>query len=97
VGIENEFGSTRANLGPRNLLTTGQLHEGGPVSVVGLQIIQRPRISPQEIEGRVYSFHDLDMAQAIDDYRTMAAARRPVFQIMVEGPTETGSVLGLVS
>ena len=97
VRIENEFGPTTANLGPRYLHSTGQLHKGGPTSVVGLQIIQRPRTSPRRIAGRSYSFHDLHMAQAIGDYRAMQGARRPVFQIMVDDMGEAGSILGLVS
>jgi hypothetical protein len=97
VDVECEYGPTTANLGPRYLHSTGQLHKGGPTSVVGLQIIQRPHVAPQRIQGRSYSFHDLHMAQANADYRAMAAAQRPVYQIMVDDVAEARSVLGLFS
>lgn len=97
VDIEEEFGVTTANLGPRYLHSTGQLHKGGPTSVVGLQIIQRPRTPPQRISGRHYSFHDLHMAQAIGDYRAMRAAGRGAFQLMVDDVSEIGEILRLTS
>jgi glucose-6-phosphate isomerase len=97
VRIENEFGSTTANLGPRYLHSTGQLHKGGPASVVGLQIIQRPRTAAHRISGRAYSFHDLHMAQAIGDYRAMEAAGRRVFQLLVDDVSDIGSILRLAS
>jgi hypothetical protein len=37
------------------------------------------------------------MAQANADYRAMAAAQRPVYQIMVDDVAEARSVLGLFS
>ena len=95
--IEAAYGTTTANLGPRYLHSTGQLHKGGPSTVVGLQVIQRPVSEPQRISGRGYSFHDLHMAQAIGDYRAMAAASRPVFQIMVDHVADAAAVLGLAS
>jgi glucose-6-phosphate isomerase len=97
VRIENEFGATTANLGPRYLHSTGQLHKGGPLSVVGLQIIQRPRTEARRISGRTYSFHDLHMAQAIGDYRAMAAAGRRVYQLLVDDVSDVASLLGLAS
>ncbi len=95
--IEAVYGTTTANLGPRYLHSTGQLHKGGPTSVVGLQVIQRPVSAPQRIAGRAYSFHDLHMAQAIGDFRAMAAAGRPVFQVMVDHVGDAAVVLGLHS
>jgi hypothetical protein len=97
VRIENEFGATTANLGPRYLHSTGQLHKGGPASVVGLQIIQRPRTEAQRISGRTYSFHDLHMAQATGDYRAMTAAGRRVYQLLVDDVSDVAPILGLAS
>lgn len=93
--IEAQFGTTSANLGPRYLHSTGQLHKGGPSSIVGLQVIQRPRTSPIRIAGRHYSFHDLHMAQAIGDYRAMTKNGRPVFQLLVDSVEQAGELLGL--
>lgn len=93
IFTEEIYGPTSANLGPRYLHSTGQLHKGGPTSVVGVQIIQRPKTAPQRIAGRHYSFHDLHMAQAIGDYRAMEAAGRRVYQIMVDDIAEVRAVL----
>ena len=97
VAVENAFGPTTANLGPRYLHSTGQLHKGGPSHVVGVQIIQRPHSDPVRIAGRAYSFHDLHMAQAIGDQRAMLAAGRPVVQLMVDDVAEAAATLGLDS
>jgi len=93
--MNDQYGTTTANLGPRYLHSTGQLHKGGPRGVVGVQIIQRPKSAPVRISGRQYTFHDLHMAQAQSDYRAMKAARRPVFQLMVDDLDEAGSLLNL--
>jgi len=95
--IEAAYGPTTANLGPRYLHSTGQLHKGGPTQVVGLQIIQRPKTDPVRIAGRQYSFHDLHMAQAIGDYRAMRDAGRPVYQLLVDDVDEARTLLGLDS
>ena len=97
VNVESTYGPTTANLGPRYLHSTGQLHKGGPATVVGVQIIQRPRSQPRRIEGRGYSFHDLHMAQATGDYRAMSAAGHRVFQLLVDDLSEVVGVLGLGS
>jgi len=92
--VEATFGTpTTANLGPRYLHSTGQLHKGGPTAVVGLQIIQRPATAPVRISGRHYSFHDLHMAQAIGDYRAMQATGRTVYQIMVDNVLDARELL----
>jgi hypothetical protein len=93
--MNDQYGTTTANLGPRYLHSTGQLHKGGPRGVVGVQIIQRPTSAPVRISGRRYTFHDLHMAQAQSDYRAMKAARRPVFQLMVDDLDEAGKLLHL--
>ncbi len=93
--MQTHFTTTTANLGPRYLHSTGQLHKGGPDSVLGLQILQRPKSPPQRIAGRRYSFHDLHMAQANSDFLAMRAAGRSVYQIMVDDVSEVSTVLGL--
>lgn len=93
--MNDEYGTTTANLGPRYLHSTGQLHKGGPRGVVGVQIVQRPTSSPVRISGRQYSFHDLHMAQAQSDFRAMKAARRPVFQLIVDDLDEAGGIFNL--
>lgn len=95
--VATHFAATTANLGPRYLHSTGQLHKGGPVDVVALQIVQRPRSAPQRIQGRGYSFHDLHMAQAQSDLRAMQAAGRRVARVIVDELSEAASLLGVGS
>ena len=92
---EAAFGTTTANLGPRYLHSTGQLHKGGPAGDVGVQIVQRPTSAPTRIKGRRYTFHDLHMAQAQSDLRAMGAAGRTVFQLVVDDLDEAALLLGL--
>ena len=93
--IEAQYGPTTANLGPRYLHSTGQLHKGGPAGVVGVQVIQRPATAPQRIAGRGYSFHDLHMAQATGDYRAMQQSGKRVYQVIVDAIDDAGALLGL--
>lgn len=93
--VSVRYGTTTANLGPRYLHSTGQLHKGGPVGVVGLQIVQRPKSAPVRISGRNYSFHDLHMAQATGDYLAMKEAHRPVFQLLVDDLDDVAGILNL--
>ena len=97
VEVESAFGTTTANLGPRYLHSTGQLHKGGPTGVVGLQIIQRPKSAPQRIEGRAYTFHDLHLAQAQSDLRAMKDAGRAVWRLVVDDLADASQLLGLRS
>ena len=94
---EAAFGPTTANLGPRYLHSTGQLHKGGPSGVVAVQVVVRPTSAPRRIRGRRYSFHDLHMAQAHSDQRAMRAAGRQSFQLVVDDVEHAASVLGLGS
>ncbi|MHB1087952.1 MAG: hypothetical protein ACYC19_04210 [Acidimicrobiales bacterium] len=91
--VQEAYGVTTANLGPRYLHSTGQLHKGGPERVVGVQIIQRPKSDPIRISGRRYSFHDLHMAQAQGDFRAMQAAGRRVHQLIVDDLDEAAQLL----
>ena len=94
---EAAFGPTTANLGPRYLHSTGQLHKGGPAGVVAVQVVVRPISAPRRIAGRRYSFHDLHMAQARSDQYAMRSAGRQSFQVVVDDVEEAASVLGLGS
>jgi len=93
--VENTYGPTTANLGPRYLHSTGQLHKGGPRDVVGVQIVQRPAVDPWLVPGRSYTFHDLHMAQAQGDLQAMRAAKRTVHQLVVDNFDEAAAMLGV--
>jgi hypothetical protein len=91
--VAQTYGTTTANLGPRYLHSTGQLHKGGPEGVVGLQIVQRPRSAATQVPGRSYTFHDLHMAQAQGDLAAMQSSHRTVFQLVVDDFDEAASIL----
>ena len=93
--VEAAFGTTTANLGPRYLHSTGQLHKGGPAGDVGVQIVLRPTSAPMRVKGRRYTFHDLHMAQAISDVSAMRTAGRAVFQLVVDDLEEAAQIFGL--
>ncbi len=86
-----------ANLGPRYLHSTGQLHKGGPSDVVALVVVVRPRSTPRRIEGRAYSFHDLHLAQALADHQAVLDAGRLSHLIAVEDLSEAIDLLDVAS
>jgi glucose-6-phosphate isomerase len=93
--VEERFGPTTANLGPRYLHSTGQLHKGGPDGVAALQVVVRPRSEPECIAGRRYTFHDLHLAQACADVRAMQERQRFVAQLFVDDVAEAAQLLDL--
>lgn len=91
--VDAVYANTTANLGPRYLHSTGQLHKGGPADVAAVQIIQRPKSAPVRIPGRHHTFHDLHMAQATSDFDAMTHAGRQVWQLMVDDLDDAAQVL----
>lgn len=93
-----------AGYGPRFLHSTGQLHKGGPASVVALQIVRdrdgsaeraghRPFDIP--IPGYPYTFGTLITAQAIGDRRSLDAHGRRVLTVAARDPGELAQPAGL--
>ncbi|HUR48633.1 MAG TPA: hypothetical protein VMY88_03750 [Acidimicrobiales bacterium] len=70
-----------AGFGPRFLHSTGQLHKGGPNSVVAVQIVPPERSFDIEIPGKPYGFSTLIDAQALGDLRTLRERGRRVVRI----------------
>jgi hypothetical protein len=95
--IQNEYGTTTANFGPRYLHSTGQLHKGGPKNVAALQIVLRPYSDPVLIPGSTpeSSFQDLHMAQATSDFMAMRDSGRHVWQLIVNDLSEVAQLVGL--
>ncbi len=91
--VEAAVGPTTANLGPRYLHSTGQLHKGGPSGVVAAQVVVRPRSEPERIMGRGYSFHDVHRAQARADLDALVARGRSAGLLEVEDLEEAGAAL----
>lgn len=70
-----------AGFGPRFLHSTGQLHKGGPNSVVAVQIVPPERSFDIDIPGKPYGFSTLNDAQALGDLRTLQERGRRVVRI----------------
>ncbi len=73
-----------AGYGPRFLHSTGQLHKGGPDSIVAVQFVpRRPRPSV-EIPGFPYDFATLIDAQALGDYQSLVEHGRRVLRVAAD-------------
>ncbi|HVC25558.1 MAG TPA: hypothetical protein VND23_07365 [Acidimicrobiales bacterium] len=77
-----------AGYGPRFLHSTGQLHKGGPASVVALQLVRRSPSPAVPIPGKPYDFATLIAAQAIGDHESLQAHERRVLRVAVDDPGE---------
>lgn len=75
--------------GPRFLHSTGQLHKGGPSSVLVLQIIDQPAgdIAVPETN---YTYDALIRAQAVGDYLALKERRRRVLRVNLGGDVDGG-------
>jgi glucose-6-phosphate isomerase len=71
-------------LGPRYLHSTGQLHKGGPNSVLCLQVVDETG-DELPIPGREFGFARLIRAQARGDYEALKQRGRRVARIRLEG------------
>jgi hypothetical protein len=85
--------ATTAGWGPRFLHSTGQLHKGGPNSVVVLQLVDVPA-EDAEIPARDYGFATLIRAQALGDLRSLRSHDRRVAQRRVDGPADIVRLIG---
>jgi len=68
--------------GPRFLHSTGQLHKGGPASVVVVQLLGEPT-ADVPVPGERWSFGRLEAAQALGDAQALAALGRPVLRVQL--------------
>lgn len=75
--------ATTVGFGPRLLHSTGQLHKGGPDSLLALQLVDTPRGGP-DIPGRDYDFAALIQAQAAGDLASLRAHDRRVARLTLE-------------
>ncbi len=72
--------ATTVGYGPRFLHSTGQLHKGGPDSGVFFQITANDKID-FPIPGETYTFSILKQAQALGDFRSLAARGRRAIRV----------------
>jgi len=82
-----------AGVGPRFLHSTGQLHKGGPGTIVAVQVVDAdlwtpdpaPEAEPVPIPGLAYDFGTLVRAQAVGDLASLRDHDRRVVQVGVPG------------
>jgi len=88
--VRDHLGGTAvtAGYGPRFLHSTGQLHKGGPDTVVAVQIVSRTAGPELPIPGAPYDFGTLITAQAAGDHRSLEAHGRRVLRIAVDDLSE---------
>jgi transaldolase/glucose-6-phosphate isomerase len=75
--------------GPRFLHSTGQLHKGGPNSVLVLQLVDEPA-EDLPVPETDYTFGALIRAQALGDFTALKQRRRRVLRINLGRDTESG-------
>jgi len=73
-----------AGYGPRFLHSTGQLHKGGPNSVVAVQLVRRSPPPELAIPGQPYDFGTLIGAQSIGDHQSLLAHGRRLLRVAVD-------------
>jgi hypothetical protein len=90
--------TTTLGYGPRFLHSTGQLHKGGPASVVVLQLTADDPVDVP-VPGAGYSFGTLKAAQAAGDHEALVAGGRTVFRVHLGRNVERGleRLLAIVS
>lgn len=72
--------ATTLGFGPRFLHSTGQLHKGGPNSVLAIQVIDEPE-QDLPVPETGYTFASLIKAQALGDFRALQQRERRVLRI----------------
>jgi glucose-6-phosphate isomerase len=70
--------------GPRFLHSTGQLHKGGPNTVVAVQLVRRGEQPKVAIPSKPYDFATLIAAQSIGDHQSLLAHGRRVLRVAVD-------------
>ncbi len=75
--------------GPRFLHSTGQLHKGGPNSVLALQIVDQPTDNLLVPETN-YTFDALIQAQALGDFTALKQRRRRALRVNLGEDADTG-------
>jgi glucose-6-phosphate isomerase len=78
---------TTLGYGPRFLHSTGQLHKGGPASVVVVQLTG-DEAEDVAIPGSPFTFGALQAAQATGDYQALSEAGRSVLRIHLGASVE---------
>ncbi|HEY5257704.1 MAG TPA: bifunctional transaldolase/phosoglucose isomerase [Candidatus Baltobacteraceae bacterium] len=81
--------ATTVGFGPRFLHSTGQLHKGGPDTIVAIQITADPPDDPA-IPGMNVGFRTLLAAQALGDWQSLDKRDRRGVRIHLKGKVDDG-------
>jgi transaldolase/glucose-6-phosphate isomerase len=81
--------ATTLGYGPRFLHSTGQLHKGGPNSVLILQIVDEPA-EDLPVPETDYTFGSLIRAQALGDFTALKQRKRRVLRVNLGNDVEGG-------
>lgn len=81
-----------AGYGPRFLHSTGQLHKGGPNTVLAVQLVPAGQERRVDIPGYPYDFASLKAAQSIGDFRSLQSHDRRVLRVSVTGIDDKGVI-----
>ena len=79
-----------AGYGPRFLHSTGQLHKGGPNSVIAVQLVPSKPSAEVSIPGEPYDFSTLINAQSIGDHESLVTHERRVIRVELDELGEIG-------
>jgi hypothetical protein len=70
--------------GPRFLHSTGQLHKGGPNSVIAVQLVRSRPSADLAVPGEPYDFATLMAAQSIGDHDSLVAHERRIVRVELD-------------
>lgn len=79
-----------AGYGPRYLHSTGQLHKGGPDTVVAVQLVPRTSAPSLPVPSHPYDFNTLIAAQALGDHQSLVQRGRRVRRFALDDLEEVG-------
>ena len=86
----NDQMAVTAGYGPRFLHSTGQLHKGGPNSIIAVQLVRSTPSAELPVPGEPYDFPTLIDAQSIGDHESLVAHNRRVIRIELDELSEIG-------
>ncbi|MEI7655000.1 MAG: glucose-6-phosphate isomerase, partial [Actinomycetota bacterium] len=88
AGLSGLTTTVTANVGPRFLHSTGQLHKGGPSDIVCLQIIVPDSAPSPQIPNCPFSFEQIFRSQYMADRQALEQLGRRVHAIEVTDPSD---------
>jgi transaldolase/glucose-6-phosphate isomerase len=78
--LKHSHKATTLGFGPRYLHSTGQLHKGGPNTLLAIQITDKPPMG-LHVPGSDFTFDALIQAQAQADFRALQQKKRRILRI----------------